>query len=137
MMSRWRFDMRTHLAVTPGKTLHEEDRMKDIHIGKKDQRQQMKNNLTNGGRHNGLGKKLRVRVQQRLPIHLLLWNILRAARHEIGRGPDFCRRQVMLMTTYKFPRWMHSTRWMHERVVTSEKCWIGIEEKMQTSREVG
>ena len=27
--------MRTHLAVTPGKTLHEEDRMKDIHTGKK------------------------------------------------------------------------------------------------------
>ena len=23
-----------------------------------------------------------------------------------------------------------STRWMDERVVTSEKCWIGTEEKM-------
>ena len=28
-------------------------------------------------------------------------------------------------------------RWMDERVVTSEKCWIGIEEKMpEVSREV-
>ena len=29
-MSRWRFDMRTHLAVTSGKT-----RMRDIHVGKR------------------------------------------------------------------------------------------------------
>ena len=30
-----------------------------------------------------------------------------------------------------------STRWMDERVVTSEKCWIGTEEKMpEISREV-
>ena len=45
LMSRWRFDMRTHLAVTFGKTQHEEDRMRDIQIGKEDQRQQVKNNL--------------------------------------------------------------------------------------------
>ena len=45
LMSRWRFDMRTHLAVTSGKTQHEEDRMRDIQIGKEDQRQQVKNNL--------------------------------------------------------------------------------------------
>ena len=35
MMSRWRFDRRTHLAVTSEKTQHEEDRMRDIHVGKK------------------------------------------------------------------------------------------------------
>ena len=41
------------------------------------------------------------------------------------------------MTTYKFLVWMLSTRWMDERVVTSEKCWGGIEEKMsEISREV-
>ena len=45
-------------------------------------------------------------------------------------GPHLCRSHVMLMTTYKFPRWMHTTRWMDERVVASEKCWIDIEEKM-------
>ena len=27
--------MRTHLAVTSGKTQHEEDRMRDIHVGKR------------------------------------------------------------------------------------------------------
>ena len=47
------------------------------------------------------------------------------------------RSQVMLMTTCKFLRWMHFMRWLDERVVTSEKCWSGIEEKMpETSREV-
>ena len=41
------------------------------------------------------------------------------------------------MTTYKFLRWMHSMRWMDERVVTSERCWNGIEEKVpEISREV-
>ena len=35
MMSRWRFDRRTHLAGTSEKTQHEVDRMMDIHIGKR------------------------------------------------------------------------------------------------------
>ena len=29
----------------------------------------------------------------------------------------------MLKVTYKFLRWVQSTRWMDERVVASEKCW--------------
>ena len=29
-----------------GKTQHEEDRMRDVHVAKEDQRQQVKNNLT-------------------------------------------------------------------------------------------
>ena len=34
-------------------------------------------------------------------------------------------------------RWVHSTRWMDERAVTSGKCWNGTEEKMpEISREV-
>ena len=33
-------------------------------------------------------------------------------------------------------RWMHSSRWMDERVATSVKCWSGIEGKMpEISRE--
>ena len=36
------------------------------------------------------------------------------------RGPYMCRSQVMWMTTYKFLRWMYSTRRMDERVVTSK-----------------
>ena len=55
----------------------------------------------------------------RFQIRLLLWFILRVVRHNIGRGPYLCSSQVMLMTTYKFLRWMHSTIWMHERVVLS------------------
>ena len=35
MMSRWRFDRRTHLEVTSEKTQHEEDRMRDIHVGRR------------------------------------------------------------------------------------------------------
>ena len=35
MMSRWRFDMRTHLAVTSEKTQHDETRMRDIQVGKR------------------------------------------------------------------------------------------------------
>ena len=35
VMSRWRSDMRTHLSVTSEKTQHEEDRVRDIQIGKR------------------------------------------------------------------------------------------------------
>ena len=108
---------------------HEEDRMRYIHVGKRgseaageEQPDKFEEDSTI------LSKKLR--VQQGLPTQLLLWNILRVVRRKIGRGPYLCRSQVMLMATYKILRRMHSTRWMDERVVASEKCWIGIEEKM-------
>ena len=128
MISRWRFDMRTHLALTSEKTQHEEDRMRDIHVGKRGSEagEAQLDQLRKTAR---FGKKLR--LQQRLQIQVLLWNILRVVRHKVGRGPYLCRHQVMLMTTYKFPRWMHSTRWMVARVVTSEKCGNGTEEKMR------
>ena len=35
MIIRWRFDMRTHLAVTSGKTQHEENGVWDIHVGRR------------------------------------------------------------------------------------------------------
>ena len=55
----------------------------------------------------------------------------------VGRGPYLHRSQLMWMTTCKFLRWMLPTRRMYEEVVTSEKCWIGFEEKMpEISREV-
>ena len=95
----------------------------------------MKNKRTNGGIQYDLSKKLR--VHQHLPIHMLLSSILLGVRDQVGRGPFLCRSQVMLMMTYKFLRWMHSTRRMDEEVVTSEKCWSGIEEKrLEMSREV-
>ena len=42
----------------------------------------------------------------------------------------------MMVVTYKFLRWMHSTRRMDEEVVTSEKCWSGIEEKRRELDEL-
>ena len=35
LMSGWRFDMRTHLAVTSGKTQHEKQRMRDIQVNER------------------------------------------------------------------------------------------------------
>ena len=113
---------------------HEEDRMRDIHIGQRGPE------TASEEQPDKLGKTVRFAqeaLQQRLQNQLLLWNILRAVKHKVGWGPYLCRSQVTLMTTCKFSRWMHSTRWMDERVVTSEKCWNGIEEKMpEISREV-
>ena len=85
----------------------------------------MKNNRTNGGRQNNLSKK--PRMHQHLPIHMLLWSILRVVRHRVCQSPYLYRSQVMLMTTYQFLRWMHSTRRTDEGVVTSEKCWSGFD----------
>ena len=74
--------------------------MRDIHVGKRGSEaagEEQPDKLRNTVRF-----EQRLRVQQRLPIQLLLWNILRVVRHKIGRGPFLCRSQVMLVTTYKF-----------------------------------
>ena len=83
-------------------------------LAKDDQKQQEKNNRTNGGRQYDVSKKLR--VHQRLPTHLLLWNILRVMRHQVGWGPYLCRSLVMFMTTYIFLPWRCVLRdgWMKE-----------------------
>ena len=120
--------MRTHLAVTSQKTQHEENRMRDIHVGK-------------GGSEAASEEqpdKLRktVRFDQEAPSASassdppVALEDSASGETQDRLGPYLCRRQVMLMTTYDFLRWMRSTRWMDERVVTSEKYWIGIEEKM-------
>ena len=41
----------------------------------------MKNNRTNGGRHNDFSKKLR--MHQHLPVHMLLWSILRDTKWSV------------------------------------------------------
>ena len=68
---------------------HEEDRLRDIHVARGDQRQQMKNNRKLGT----------VRFEQEL-----LWMEIRQGRHKVGRGPYLSRSQVMLMTTDEFLR---------------------------------
>ena len=93
--------------------------MRDIHVGKR------RSEAANEEQSDKLRKKVRFEQEA-----LLLWNILRVVRHKLGRGPYLSRSQVMLMTTNKFLRWVHSTKRMDERVVTSEKCWSGTEEKM-------
>ena len=96
---------------------HEEDRMRDIQVCKRG------SEAASEEQSEKLRKKalfeLEAPKHEHLPIHVLLWNILRVVRHKVGRGPYLCRSQGMLMTTYKFMRWIQSTRWMDERV-TSE-----------------
>ena len=80
-------------------TQHEEDRMRDIHVGKRGPQTAGEEQLD----------KLRktVRFEQEAsnatasPIHMLLWNILRTVRHQVGRGPHLCRSQVMLDALYE------------------------------------
>ena len=58
-MSRWRFDMRTLLAVTSQRTNTKRKERETSKSTKEDQKQQMKNKLASGGRQYDLSKKLR------------------------------------------------------------------------------
>ena len=59
IMSRWRFDRRTHLAVASEKTSTKRTGWETSTLTKEDQWQQVKNNLTSWGRQYDLSKKLR------------------------------------------------------------------------------
>ena len=93
-------------------TQHEEDRMRDIHVGKRGSEA--------AGEEQPDKLRKTVRFEQEAPSAAassdpsVALNILRVVGHKIGRGPYLCWSQVMLMTTYKIPRWMHSTRWMED-----------------------
>ena len=83
--------------------------MRDIHIRQKaDREQQMKNNRTNSGRQYDSSKKLQ--VHRRPQPCMCLLNILRVGPKKIRWSPLLCIIQVMLRMTYKFLRWMYSTR---------------------------
>ena len=105
---------------------HEEDRMRDIHVGKRGSEA--------AGEEQPDKLRKTVRFEQEAPSAAASSDPTVALEYLARNGtqdrPGFVLMQVMLMTTYKFMRWMQSTRWMDERVDTSEKCWIGIEEKM-------
>ena len=114
---------------------HDENRMRDIHVGKRGPEA--------AGEEQPDKLRKTVRFEQEASSSsaaassdpTLLYPA--SGETQVGRGPHVCRRQVILMTTCKFLRWVHSMRWMDERVVTSEKCWNGIEEKMpEISSEV-
>ena len=70
---------------------HEEDRMRDIHIGKRGSEaagEEQPDKFRKTVRF--VNKKLR--VHQRLQIQLSLWSILQLVRHKIGWGPYLCRK---------------------------------------------
>ena len=99
--------------------------MRDIHVGKEDQRQHDKLRQT-------------VRFEQEAPrSSASASSDPLVALEFLASGETQSRPVSVLVTTYKFLRWMHSMRWMDERVVTSGKCWNCIEERMhEISREV-
>ena len=111
---------------------HEEGRTRDVHVGI------MGPEAAGEEQPDKLRKT--VRFEQEAPSAAVssdptvaLKYRARVVRHKINWCPYLCGSQVMLMTTYKVLRWMHSRR-MDQRVVASKKCWNGIEEKI--SREV-
>ena len=90
---------------------HEEDRMRDIHVGKRGSEA--------AGEEQPDKLRKTVRFEQEASSAsassdpTVTMEYLASVRHKIGRGPFLCRSQVMLM------------------------CWVGVEEKMlEISREV-
>ena len=106
---------------------YDEKIMRYIQVSKRGSGTTSEFNRINGRRQNDSSMRLRTHLY--LPIHVLSRNILRVVRHKVCREPYLRRSQIVLMTTCKFLRWMHSTGRMDEGVVT-EKCWSDIEEKM-------
>ena len=107
-------------AVASGKeeTQHEENGMRDVHIGKRG------SDTANEEQLDKLRKT--VLFEQEAP------NTLSSCVSEhpaIGEKQDRLD-QVMLTTTYKFLRWVYFSGWVDDRVGTSKKCLIGIEMKM-------
>ena len=115
----------------------DEEQMTDWTCGRtwrEENRQQMKNNLTNWGRQYDLSKKLQVhrRPQPYVGVSWISceWWETRSAG---ARTCAECRSCWRCHT--KVLRWMSSTRWMDERIVASKKCWIGIVKKMSEIRK--
>ena len=115
-------------AVASGEdeTQNDENRTRDIHSGKRGSETTPEEEPEN--------VRKTVQSEQEPQPHfqpcMCLFNILRVVRDKTEQGQYLCRIQVMWATTNKFLRWMYSTRWMDEGVVTSKRCWIGIEKKM-------
>ena len=113
---------------------HEEDRMRDIHIDKRGSEaavEEQPDKLKKTVRFEQEASRASASSDPIVPLEYPA-----SGETQSRLGPYLCRSQVMLMTTYKFPRWMHSTRWMDERVVTSEKCWNGIEEDARDVKRI-
>ena len=116
-------------AVASGESQHDENSMRDIHIGKRGSETASEEQADKLRRTVRFEQELR--IPRRLQPCMCLLSILRVVRDKFGRSPYLCKIQVMPMMKHKFLSWMCSTRWMDERVVTSRKCWLGIEKKIQ------
>ena len=151
MMSRWRFDMRAHLAVTSQKKHHEGVRTRDIQVG----------NRGSEAASEEQPDKLRktVRLEQGAPVHTPTCGthiFLRTAPslrpphifmrvththgsrlkcHEKGFGRMRMSFSISPSTTYKFPRWMlHEMDGRKSRHIGEVLDWYRGEEP-EISRE--
>ena len=112
---------------------HEEDRMRDIQVGKRGSEAASEEQSDQWRKTERFDQEAPNASVSSDPYVALEY----PASGETQRRPWYlCRSQVMLMTTYKFLRWMPSTGRMDEEVVTSERCWSGIEMMPEISREV-
>ena len=113
---------------------HEEDRMRDIHVGKRG------SEAASEEQPDRLRKT--VRFEQEAPSasassdpcvaqgYLVSCEIQNRLGSVLVQKSGHVNDDVQICVEC-------SARWIDERVVASEKCWIGIEEKMpETSREV-
>ena len=94
--------------------------MRDIHIGKRGAE------TANEEQPEKLRKT--VRFEQEAPntsssstMHVSLEYLARGEKRDWPE-PVLVQNSVMLTVTQKFLGWMYSTRWIDERVVTTEKC---------------
>ena len=115
---------------------HEENRMRDIHVGKRGSEAASCEEQPDMLRET-------VRFEQEAPIASASSDPLVALEYPAsGEAQDWLGSVLVQWSGHvdddvQISRWVRSTRWMDERVVTSEKCWIAVEEKMlQISREV-
>ena len=135
MMSRWRFDMQTHLAVYNIENQHEENRMRDIQVSKRG------SEAASEEQSDELRKT--VRFEQDAPNASASSDPHVALGYPASGETQSRPRSVLVQKSSHVDDDVQISALdafyedVDERVVTSEKCWSGIEEKMpEIPREV-
>ena len=116
-----------HADASGGYTIekhHEEKRKRDIHVGKRGSEagEEQPDKLRKTVRFEQEARKTSISSD---PYFALEHHVRDETSSRLG-----CRSYVMWKMTNTFLRWLYSTRRMDARIVASEKCWSGIEEKM-------
>ena len=106
---------------------HDENRMKDVHIGKRG------SETANEEQPDKLRKT--VRFEQEAPSTSSSSTVHVSPEYSASGERQDRPEPVLVQNPSRvdddtFLRWMHSPRWMDEGVVTSRKCWIGTEKKI-------